>query len=170
MAGPRTCRSPCRNPPPVSQDELAGAAPGALTNDSGTFSYTLAVSRVPTPAPAPPPAPAKLVAKYTNADLQRATKLALKLFIQGQQQAQSQMAPLALEPQEWPLKAWFQDLHYGNSHMDCYRFCQQCEHYFETTEVKRPNKISFAALFLHGLVIQQWFQYKQRHAGAVLMT
>ena len=87
MAGPRARRSPRRNPPPAGEDELAGAVPGAPTDDSGTPSHTPAMSRVPTPAPAPPPASAKLVAKYTDANLQKATKLALELFVQGQQQA-----------------------------------------------------------------------------------
>ena len=41
------------------------------------------MSRVSTPAPAPPFAPAEPMTKYTNADLQQATKLALELFIQG---------------------------------------------------------------------------------------
>ena len=156
MAGPRAQRSPRRNPLPAGKDELAGAALGAPTNDNGTSSHTSAVSRVPTPAPAPPLAPAELVAKYTDADLQRATKLALKLFVQGQKWAQSQMAPPALEPRERTFKARFPDHYYSNSPMDCYQFCQQCEDYFETAGAKRLNKIPFAALFLRGSVTQQW--------------
>ena len=85
MAGPRACQSSCRKLLPAGEEELAGASLGALTNDNGTLSQTPAVSHVPTPAPAPLLAPIKLVAKYTNADLQRAIKLALKLFVQGQQ-------------------------------------------------------------------------------------
>ena len=81
MAGTRARQSFCRNLPPAGKNELARAALKALTNDSGTPSYTPAVSRVPTPAPAPLLTPAKLVVKYTDADLQRATKLALELFV-----------------------------------------------------------------------------------------
>ena len=81
MAGPYACRSSCRNPPPAGKDELAQATPRALTNDSGTSSYTFAVPYVPTPTPASSFAPAELVAKYTNADLQRATKLTIELFV-----------------------------------------------------------------------------------------
>ena len=84
MVRPRAWGSLCWNPPPINKDELAGTDSKALINDSGTPSYTLAVSHVSTPASAPPLASAKLVAKYTNADLQQATKLALKLFFQGQ--------------------------------------------------------------------------------------
>ena len=87
MAGPRTCRSPCWNPLPTGEDELAGAAPRAPTDDSGTLSHTLALSRVTTPVSTLPLTLAKLMAKYTDVDLQRVTKLALKLFVQGQQQA-----------------------------------------------------------------------------------
>ena len=155
---------------PSSEDELAGAAPGALTDDSDTPSHTSTVSRVPTPALAPLLAPAKVVAKYTDADLQQAIQLALKLFVQGQQQAQSRIASPALEPRERPLKARFPDLYYSNLHMDCYRFCQQCEDHFETAKAKAPNRIPFAALFLRGLVTQRWLYHKQRHDGVAPMT
>ena len=80
------------------------------------------------------------------------------------------MAPLALEPRERPLKAWFPDIYYHNSHMDCYRFCQQYEDYFKTAGAKEPNKIPFAALFLHGSVTQQWLQYKWRHDKVAPIT
>ena len=84
MAGPCACHSFYRNPPPAGEDELVRATSEAPTNDNGTPSHTSAVSYVSTPAPAPPLAPAKPVAKNTNANLQRATKLALELFVQGQ--------------------------------------------------------------------------------------
>ena len=84
MAGPHACRSPCRNPLSASKDELAGAPPGVCINDSGTLSHTPAMSRIPTPASAFLFASAELVAKYTNANLQRNTKLDLELFVQGQ--------------------------------------------------------------------------------------
>ena len=54
--------------------------------------------------------------------------------------------------------------------MDYYRFCQQCKDHFETAGAKWPNKILFAALFLHELVTQQWLQHKRRCDGAVPMT
>ena len=170
MAGPRAWRSICRNPPLVGEDELAGAAPGALTNENRMPSHTPAVSRVLNTASAPPLAPAELVAKYTNADMQQAIKLALELFVQDQQQAQSQIASPTLEPQEKPLKARFTDLYYGNFHMDCYWFCQQCEDHFETAGAKESNRILFAALFLNRSVIQQWLQHKRRHNKAMPMT
>ena len=81
MAKPYVWQSFCQNLLPAGEDELAVAATGALTNDNGTFSYTPTLSRVLTPAPALLFAPTKLMAKYTNADLQKATKVALKLFV-----------------------------------------------------------------------------------------
>lgn len=55
MAGPPTCRSPYQNPPPTGEDELAGGAQRAPTNDSGTSTPTSATSRAPTSAPIPIP-------------------------------------------------------------------------------------------------------------------
>ena len=59
------------------------------------------------------------------------------------------------EPPKQLLKAQFIDVYYGNLHMDCYWFFQQCKDYFKTVGNKKPNRIPFAALFLRGLVIQQ---------------
>ena len=84
MVRPCDCQSLCWNLLPAGKDELAGAAGGAVTNDNGTSSHTPSMSRVSTPVPAPAPALVELVAKYTNADLQKATKLALEMFVQGQ--------------------------------------------------------------------------------------
>ena len=85
MARPPAWQSFYQDLPLNGKDEFTGAAPKAFTNDNSTFSYTSAISRISTPALAPPFASAELVAKYINANLQKATKLALKLFIQGQQ-------------------------------------------------------------------------------------
>ena len=78
MAGSYTCRSPCKNFLLIGNDEFASAAP---TKGSGTLSFTPVVSYIPTAALAPPLASAKLIAKYINVDLQRVSKLVLKLFV-----------------------------------------------------------------------------------------
>ena len=153
MAGPRTRRN-------------AGGAP---TDSSGTP----AVSRAPTPTPAQTPAPAPAPTPvqpglYTDADLQRATKLALESFVKGQEHGQQLQANSA--PREQPLKARFPDLYYGNSHLDCYRFCQQCEDHFETAGANGPNRIPFAASFLRGAMVQQWHQQKRRSEAEDPMT
>ena len=111
MAGPCTCRN-------------AGGAP---TNDGGTPVPTPAVSRASTPAPAqgsaPTPASASAPSpprRYTDEDLQRATKLALESFVKGQEYGQLQAN---FAPCKQPLKAWFPGLYYENPPLDYYCFC-----------------------------------------------
>ena len=158
MAGPRTHRN----------------ASGAPTNGSGTSKPTPAISRAPTPAPAqasaPIPTPASALGppgRYTDKNLQRATKLALELFVKGQEHGQLQANSA---PCEQPLKAWFSDLYYRNSHLDCYRFCQQCEDHFETAGANRPNRFPFAASFLREAMVQRWHQQKHRSEAEDPMT
>ena len=76
MAGPKT---QC-NLPPAGKDELAGGAP---SKGSGTSTPTSAAFRALTPALAPASALSP-PGKYTDKDLQRATKLALESFVWGQ--------------------------------------------------------------------------------------
>ena len=71
MAGPHTRRN-------------AGGAP---TNDSGTPVPYPVVSRAPTPASATASVPGP-PGRYTDEDLQRTTKLALELFVKGQEHGQ----------------------------------------------------------------------------------
>ena len=47
-----------------------------------------------------------------------------------------------------PLKTRNLDLYYGNSHMECYHFCQQCEDHFETVGAKGHKRVPFATSFL----------------------
>ena len=162
MAGPRTrC-----NPPLGDKDELAGA----LTEGNSTSLPSPVVSQAQTPAPtqapAPTPAPGPLE-RYTDKDLQRATKLALESFVKGQEHGQLQ-ANSALREQ--PLKARFLDLYYGNSHLNCYRFCQQYKDHFETVGANGPNRVSFAASFLRRAMVQRWHQQKHRSGAEDPMT
>ena len=160
MAGPHTRRN----------------AGGASTDDSGTPKPTPAVSRAPTPAPAQTLAPAQTSApvsvlglseRYTNKTLQKATKLALELFVKGQKYGQLQASSASCEP---PLKAWFLDLYYGNSYLDCYCFCQQCKDYFKTAGANGPNRVLFTTLFFRRAMVQQWHQQKHRSKAKDPMT
>ena len=141
MAGLRICRN-------------AGGAP---TNDNSTPKPTPAVSYALIPAPAETSAPAQAPAltsapasipgppeRYTNEDLQNATKLTLELFVKGQEYGQLQANSAS---RKQPLKARFPNLYYRNSHLDCYRFCQQCEDYFKTAGANKLNRFLFATLF-----------------------
>ena len=142
MAGTRACRSPCRNFLPANKDKLAGAA---LTKGSNTATPTPVVSCTPTPALATAPT----IAPSSNNKL---FKQFMKAYLEAQIIGQTKVDS---KPRKQSLKAWFPDLYYGNLHMDCYQFCQQCKDYFETAGAKRPNKILFAALFLCASVTQQ---------------
>lgn len=132
--GSRLRRTPRRNLLPVNsvEDAFAGAPPGAHTESSGSPFPSLVPSRAPTPgpapvvtpAPAPTPAPSTSVSRYTDEDLQRATKLALESFFQRQKHAQNQAGVTQdTGPRERPFKARFPEMYSGNSHMDCYKFC-----------------------------------------------
>ena len=81
MAGPRSRRSPCRNPPPGGEDELARGPPGALTKGSNTPTLFLPVSRAQTLADALIPTPVSSRGTHTDVDLQRVIKLALESFV-----------------------------------------------------------------------------------------
>ena len=157
MAGPHARRSPCQNSPLTCKDELAGAAP---TERCGTIPPTLVVSHAPTPAPAT----ALVVALSLDNEL---FKQFIKAYLEAQVPCQTEVGP---EPCKQPLKAQFPDLYYDNLHMDCYQFCQQCKDYFKTARAKKTNRILFAALFLRGLVTQQWLQHKRRCDGAMPIT
>lgn len=147
-------RSPHQNPPLVDSvdDELDDGPPGASTESSGSMAPTSQVSsRAPTLGPTP--APNTSVGRYTDEDLQKATKLALESFLQGQEHAQRQAGfQVPAEPRERPLKARFPDLYFGNSHLDRYRFCQQCEDHFKTARATGSNRVCFAASFLRGMM------------------
>ena len=164
MAGPRTRR----NPPLGGEDELAGAPTEGNS--------TPAVSRAPTPAPAqalaptPAPAPASVPGppgRYTDEDLQRATKLALESFVKGQEHGQANSAP-----RDRALKARNPDLYYGSSHMECYSFCRQCEDHFDTAGATGYKRVPFAASFLQDRINFCWQQHKTQveSDNAVLPT
>ena len=87
MAGPRTRRSLCRYPSPGDEDALAGGLSGAPTEGSNTPTRSLPVFWAQTPADALTPTPAPPRGTYTDVDLQKAIKLALESFVQGQAHA-----------------------------------------------------------------------------------
>ena len=162
MAGPRICRSPRCNLPPGGEDKLAGSPPGAPTEGSNTPTPSPPVSWAQTPADAPAPTPAPPRGTYTDADLQRATKLALDSFIQGQAYAQGSASATRDEASDRPLKTRNPNLYYRSSHIECYHFCRQCEDHFETASAKGHKRVLFAALFLQKRINFRWQQHKTR--------
>ena len=157
MAKSYACYSFCWNFSPIKDNELTGAA---LTEGSGT----------PTPTPVLLPAPTLALVAITATGPPSDNKL-FKQFMKAYMEAQ---VPGQIEVDSKPckqlFKAWFLDLYYGNLHINCCQFYQQCKDHFETAGAKKLNIISFVALFLRGLITQQWLQYKQRCDGAVPMN
>ena len=149
MARPRTRR----NSPPAGKDELVEEAP---SEGNGTPTSTPAASRAPTPALAPASAPGP-PGKYTDEDLQRASKLALESFVQGQEHRQLQANSTLCDR---PPKAKNPDFYYGHSHIECYYFCRQCEDHFDTAGATGPKRVPFAASFLRDRVNFWWQQHK----------
>ena len=88
MAGSCIYRSPRCNPPLGGEDELAESLPGAPIKDSNTLIPSPVVFWVQNPAPTPATTLALFSSIYTNVNLQKATKLALKSFIQDQSHTQ----------------------------------------------------------------------------------
>ena len=80
-------------------------AGGAFTDDCGTPVPISAISRTFTSAFA---SILGLPGRYIDKDLQRATKLVLKLFVKGQELGQLQAS---FAPCKQPLKAQFPDLY-----------------------------------------------------------
>ena len=157
MAGPRTCRNPRHNLPLGGKDELEGGPPEAPTKGSNTPTPSPPASRAQTPASAQAPAPPSNEGLFQQF---------MKAYLENQNQNQAPPpAPIQAELREQPLKARFPNLYYGNSHLDCYRFCQQCKDHFDTARASGPNCILFAASFLRGSVIQRWHQHKRRSEG-----
>ena len=117
MAGSHTRRSPRCNSLPSGEDELAEGAPGAPTEGSNTLTPFPPVSPAQTPASAQDPSPP------SNEEL---FQQFIKAYLENKNQNQNPaLPPTPIQAKLWeqPLKAWFPNLYYGNSHLDCYRFC-----------------------------------------------
>ena len=144
MAGPHAWQSFCQNPPSVSKNELAGVASEVPTNNSDTFSHTLAMSRILILAPASLPASANLTARYFEKDFQQIFKTVLEARAPV---PASQPLVFLDRPCKRPLKARFPDLYHNKTHMECYNFCQQCKDYFATVGAKEHSRLLFATIF-----------------------
>ena len=142
--GSRLRQNPRRNPPINSaDDELAGAPPGAPTESSGSPAPT---SRVSSCALTLSPAPIAALASVVSSTNNELFKKFMKAYISAKRQGKD------TDPRKLLLKARFPEMYSGNSHMECYKFCQQCEDHFDKARVTKPNQIPFAALFLRGTI------------------
>ena len=100
----------------------------------------------------PPDAPAPDAPVLAPGPAPTSTNELFKQFMKPYLEAQTS-ASAQVEPWEQPLKACIPDFYYGNSYINCYRFCQKCEDHIETAGANGPNRIPFAVLFLHKTVI-----------------
>ncbi len=116
-------------------------------------------------APAPGPALAPAPAPTPNNDL-------FQEFIRTCIEKVRAQAPAALtapapdvkarDGTDRPLKPRNPDLYYGNLHMECYYFCQQCEDNFEVAGSLGHKLVLFATGFLKDRILNRWHQYKTR--------
>ena len=63
---------------------------------------------------------------------------------------------------KWPLKAWFLDIYWSKTHLECYNFFQQCEDHFATAGATGPNQVLFAATLLKNTILFQWQQHQRK--------
>ena len=146
MTGPRTRRNPLLG----GKNELAGAP----IEGNSTSAISCASIFAPILAPALASGPPK---RYTDKNLQRATKLALELFVKGQKHGQANSAP-----RNKGLKAWNPNFYYKSSHMECYYFCQQYKDHFDTAGAMGHKRVLFTALFLQDRINFRWQQHKMQ--------
>lgn len=105
----------CRNPALIEEDKLVESIPTKGSNIPTLFLANFC-AQIPAFAQALTPA-LGLLSRYTNVDLQKATKLALKLFVKGQEHgiANSTFWKKAAKAQNL-------DFYYSSSHIKCYYF------------------------------------------------
>ena len=111
----------------------------------------------PGPEPTPAPAPA------LNNDLfQEFMWTCIKKVRDQAPAAPAATAAKARDVTDKPLKPRNPDLYYGNLHMECYYFCQQCKDYFEVAGSLGHKHVSFAAGFLKDRILNRGQQLQTR--------
>ena len=130
--------------PSPGEDEFAGVAPEAPTNDIKTSTCTSAMSPASILTPALPLALANSMAKYSKKHLQQI----FKTVLEAENPALSPQPFIFSDgPCERLVKARFFDFYRVKTNIECYNFCQQCKDYFATTGAKGHNRIPFATNF-----------------------
>ena len=83
-------------------------------------------------------------------------------FMQAYMEDRRQPTPAAapVKPREDALdrllKARNPDFYYGNSHMECYYFCQQCKDHSETAGTKGHKRVPFVVTFLKDSILNRY--------------
>lgn len=139
----------------VGEDKFAE---DVTTKDSNTPTLSLAISCPQTPASAQVPifAPS-LPGMYTNINLQKATRLALELFIKGQEYGQFQANSPSFN---CLFKARNPKLYYDSTPIEYYYFCWQCKDHFDMVGTTNYQRVSFMVLFFSNRINFRWQQHK----------
>ena len=58
--------------------------------------------------------------------------------------------------------AWFPDVYWGKTYLECYNFFQQCKDDFAIARAKSQNQVPFAATFFKDIALFCWQQYQQK--------
>ena len=164
MAQSFVCRSLCQNPHD-GKKKLAGGTPTKKSNCRNSAPTT---SRTSTSAVPPVVAPLaafgsadSFVVRYLKDDLQRIFRTVL-----NSRPLAPVLAPTATPhykgPRERPLKAWFPDIYWDKTHLECYNFLQKCEDHFATAGATGSNRVLFAATFLKDTALFRWQQYQRK--------
>ncbi len=111
-----------------------------------------ALGPVPAPAPTPVALPNDLFQEFIRTCIEKVWDQALA--------ASAAPAAEARDNTARPLKPQNPDLYYGNSHMECYYFYQQCEDYFEVRGSPGHKLVPFAAGFSKNRILNWWQQHK----------
>ena len=145
------CNS-CQNP----HDGKDKFASGTFTKVIDRRIPALATTRAPTLTVVPVVAPLaafgsanSFVVRYLKDDLQRILRIVLDSRSPVSFPAVVVVAAPHFEsPRERLLKAWFSDIYWGKTHVECYNFFQQCKDHFTTAGATGQNGVPFAATFL----------------------
>ena len=156
--------SPCQNPH-NGKDKLVG---GTLTKSSNRRTPAPAATRALTPAAilvvasfAAFGSADSSVVRSSEDDLQRIFKTVFDSKPPAPIPAPVvTAAPHSEGLRERPLKAWFPDIYWGKTHLECYNFFQQCKDHFATASATGPNRVPFAATFLKDTALFRWQQHQ----------
>ena len=159
MAQYSACCSPCQNPHD-GKNELTGRTPTKGSDrrtpaSAATHAFTVAATPVVAPLAASGSADS-FVVRYSEDDLQRILRTVLDFGLLVPILALViAAAPYSEKPRKRPLKAWFPNIYWGKTHLECYNFFQQCKDLFAIAGVTGLNRFPFAATFLKDIALFQ---------------
>ena len=116
----------------VNTSAFPSISPGAIP----TFN-------IPTPAPIALP-----IAAHAPTSTDDLFRQFMQAYMEDRWTPIPAQASVLVEHKEQLFKARFLDFYFGKLHLDCYRFCQQCEDQFDIARANEENCTPFAVFFL----------------------